>query len=297
MSGIGSAASPNSPGNGAGTPLATTCWWPAMRPLGPSLFVSAALHVVAIVVLGIAITRSSTSLLPIKQPQRATAVPTEISRLIFIASSAPGGGGGGGGNRQNEPIRRAEAPGHDQLTLPVRRPILVSTEPSRPVEQAVAVVLDAKPLASGAILQAGLPTGGVSSGLSQGPGTGGGVGEGVGTGIGSGRGPGVGPGSGGGIGGGPYRPGGGVSAPRLLSEVRPTYTSDALARRIQGSVLIEMVVTREGLPSQIQVRRSLEQGLDNEAIKAVRQWRFAPGRLGQTPVDVWVVVVLDFTIR
>ena len=59
--------------------------------------------------------------------------------------------------------------------------------------------------------------------------------------MGAGRGPGVGRGSGGGTGGGAYRPGGAVTAPRLIVEVRPTYTSDALLRRIQGTVELEIV--------------------------------------------------------
>ena len=159
------------------------------------------------------------------------------------------------------------------------------------------VVLDAKPLASGLFNQTGLPAGGVPSGPSTGPGSGGGVGTGSGTGIGRGRSPGIGPGSGGGTGGGVYRVGGAVSAPRLLEEVRPTYTSDALSNKIQGTVLLEVVVTRAGAASQIRVIRSLDAGLDQQAVAAVAQWRFEPGRLGATPVDVLVRIDVGFWIR
>jgi hypothetical protein len=99
-----------------------------------------------------------------------------------------------------------------------------------------AFVLDARPLAWGAANQIGLTVGGVADGTSTGPGSGGGVGTGRGTGLGSGRGPGVGPGSGGGFGGGAYREGGAIASPRLLVQVRPNYTSEALERRIQGEV-------------------------------------------------------------
>jgi TonB family protein len=109
----------------------------------------------------------------------------------------------------------------------------------------------------------------------------GGVGEGVGTGIGAGRGPGIGPGTGGGIGGGVYRPGGAVAPPRVLVEVKPTYTSDALLKKIQGSIVLELVVRRDGTPADIRVIRSLDPGgLDEQAVVAARQWRFEPGRLG-----------------
>src|SRR6185369_13302813 len=118
-----------------------------------------------------------------------------------------------------------------------------------------AILLDAKPLASGSSDQLGLPVGGVSYGTSTGPGSGGGVGEGIGTGIGPGRGPGVGPGSGGGIGGGVYRPGGTVAPPRVITEVKPTYTTAALLNKVQGSVTLELVVRSNGKTSDIRVVR------------------------------------------
>jgi protein TonB len=159
------------------------------------------------------------------------------------------------------------------------------------------LLLDARPLASGTSNQLGLPVGGVSFGTSTGPGSGGGVGEGVGTGIGPGTGPGFGSGSGGGIGGGMYRPGGSVAPPRVLTQVKPTYTDDALERRIQGTVVLELVVRTDGRPTDIRVIRSLEAGLDLQAIIAAREWRFEPGRLGGRPVDVQVVLMIDFWIR
>jgi TonB family protein len=215
------------------------------------------------------------------------------------------GGGGGGGNQRPEPIRRAQALGTDAMTLRVRnRPLPAAPVTSSPapviedIPSLPAIVLDAKPLASGVFEQIGLPVGGVLSGPSTGPGSGGGVGSGVGTGIGPGRGPGIGQGSGGGTGGGVYRPGGAVSGPRLIKEVKPVYTSQALINRIQGSVVLEAVVTAEGCASQIRVVRSLDaSGLDQEAIAAVAQWQFAPGRLGTTPVAVLVTIIVDFFIR
>lgn len=218
-------------------------------------------------------------------------------RLIFLPDRSPGGGGGGGGNRQSGPIRRAAGIGHDATTLrTTRRPVPSGIGPTEP--ETPALVLDAMPLASGAFNQLGLPEGGVSYGYSTGPGSGGGVGTGTGTGLGSGRGPGVGPGSGGGFGGGAYRPGAGITAPRLISQVKPRYTPDALERKVQGSVWLEIVVTREGRASDVRVTQSLDaNGLDEEAIVAVRQWRFEPGRQAGAPVDVLVTVAMDFTIR
>jgi periplasmic protein TonB len=223
----------------------------------------------------------------------------DIRHVVFLAPDRPQkeGGGGGGGNQQAAPIRRAEGVGSDAITLRVRKPPATpaSLPPTENVSAIPAVVLDAKPLSWGIFDQIGLPTGGVLSGASTGPGSGGGVGTGVGTGIGSGQGPGLGPGSG--TGGGVYRPGGAVSGPRLIKEVKPTYTNDALRHKIQGAVVLEAVVTVDGCPSQIRVIRSLDAGgLDAQAVAAVAQWQFEPGRLAGTPVDVLVTIQLDFRI-
>lgn len=132
---------------------------------------------------------------------------------------------------------------------------------------------------------------------SQGPGSGGGTGSGHGTGIGEGDGSGIGPGDGGGIGGGPYRPGSGVSPPRLLREVRADYTDEARRANITGEVLLEIVVRRDGTVGDIRMLRRLDAGLDQRAVQAVRQWRFAPATLKGVPVDVIVEVGVEFRLR
>jgi protein TonB len=225
--------------------------------------------------------------------------PVEVRHFVFIARDplSISGGGGGGGNRQAGPIRRAQGVGSDKITLRTKKP-MTKLDRVGDLQSAPELLLDAKPLASGTFDQVGLPTGGVSFGTSTGPGSGGGVGEGVGTGIGPGRGPGLGSGVGGGSGGGIYRPGGAVTPPRVLTEVKPTYTDEALFRKIQGSVVLELVVRRDGRPLDIRIIRSLDPGgLDEQAILAASRWRFEPGRLAATPVDVLVTIVLDFWIR
>ena len=140
---------------------------------------------------------------------------------------------------------------------------------------------------------------GIPTSDSLGLGRGGGAGTGVGTGIGPGRGSGLGDGYGGGTGGGAYRPGNGVETPRLIREVKPQYTAQAMRAKIQGEVLLECVVLPDGSVGTIKVARSLDSsfGLDQEAIKAARQWRFAPGtRLGE-PVPVLVTIAIAFTLR
>jgi TonB family protein len=124
------------------------------------------------------------------------------------------------------------------------------------------------------------------------------VGQGSGPGSGVGRGPGSGPADG--SGDDVYDSGvGGVSEPRLIHEVKPNFTVDAMRAKIQGVVIMDVVVLADGRvdPTRIRITRSLDRGLDREAASAVRQWRFRPSlRLGQ-PVASRVTVELAFTLR
>jgi protein TonB len=229
----------------------------------------------------------------------AAVLPDEANKnIVWLSEPGPGGGGGGGGNRMKDPPKQAELPGKDKITVPVEKPpkleVPSKVEPN-PVEQLniPAVTL----AASKDSLPGAIEVGPLS--LSQGSGSGGGSGTGTGSGIGSGTGSGLGAGSGGGTGGGVYHPGNGVTLPRVVREVRPQYTSDAMRAKVQGTVLLECVVNKDGSVGDVQVVRSLDSafGLDQEAIKAAKQWRFAPGsRLGE-PVSVLITIELTFTLR
>lgn len=238
---------------------------------------------------------------PVRNPQVTSSPDHQITmtHLVFVARDPrPSGGGGGGGNQQSGPIRHAEGIGHDVIMLRVAKPQLVQPREGADEIALPGVLLDARPLASGTHDVVGLPEGGVSFGTSTGPGTGGGVGDGAGTGIGSGVGPGIGPGSGGGTGGGVYRPGGTATSPRVIVQVKPRYTDDALIRKVQGTVILQVVVKSDGYPGTIVVAHSLDPGgLDEAAMTAAREWRFEPGRLAGTPVDVLVTLMLDFRIQ
>jgi periplasmic protein TonB len=270
----------------------------ALGQIGISALAHAAGVATLVVVLGHSITAG------LDTPPSIEDEPcVDVSHIVFQAPRLRdlGGGGGGGGNHEQGPLRRAEGAGPDAITLRAAPPAATPSPTPRPDDVAPplpSIVIDAVPLASGVLEQTGVPSMSAPLAGSAGPGSGGGIGSGRGTGIGPGQGPGLGPGSGGGTGGGVYRVGGPVTAPRVIKEVRPNYTNGALLRHLQGTVELEAVVTRDGLASQIRVVRSLDPGgLDEEAIAAVKQWRFEPARYGGAPVDVLVVILLDFLIR
>jgi protein TonB len=94
-----------------------------------------------------------------------------------------------------------------------------------------------------------------------------------------------------------YEPGSGVSAPRVLKEAKPAYPSDAVKAGIQGTVTLECVVQPDGTVGAVRVKKTLDPGLDKEAIKAVKLWRFEPGRKDGAAVPVRVSLEMTFALR
>jgi len=97
----------------------------------------------------------------------------------------------------------------------------------------------------------------------------------------------------------PVRPGNGVSLPMVVKEVKPTYTPEAQAAKIEGSVIVEAVVTTNGTVGDVRVVQSLDTkyGLDDQALKAAKQWIFKPGMKDGQPVAVQIAIELTFHLR
>jgi protein TonB len=225
--------------------------------------------------------------------------------LVWLAVAGPGGGGGGGGNRTPAPPARLQTRGLAALSIPVATPPPLTppreqVEP-RPNPPEIALNMPVKPMDAGQIAVMGAVDGSIAAPPgSQGPGTDDGAGTGKRRGSGPGDGPGLGPGSGGGPGdGGVFQLVGGITPPRVIDDMKPAYTPEAMQARIQGEVLVTAIVRPDGTVTDVRVTRSLDRvfGLDEQAVKAVRQWRFKPAtRLGQ-PVAVYVTIGVGFTMR
>ena len=95
---------------------------------------------------------------------------------------------------------------------------------------------------------------------------------------------------------GVYRPGNGVSLPVLVREFKPQYTPAAMRAGVQGVVVLECVVGIDGTVTDVRVTRSLDTGLDQEAIKAAKRWLFKPGTKDGQPVPVRITLELAFTL-
>jgi TonB family protein len=90
-----------------------------------------------------------------------------------------------------------------------------------------------------------------------------------------------------------------ITLPSVLREVRPYYTPGAMEAKIQGVVWMAVVVLASGDVGDVVVSRSLdkEHGLDDEAVKAVRQWKFTPGTKDGKAVPVEVTIQMAFTLK
>ena len=221
--------------------------------------------------------------------------------LVWLPEVGPGGGGGGGGNRMKQPPRRAEQPGDAALTVAVMHPVRLEQPPPaihepEPIQH---LVIPAEQQASGVDALVGAMTEFELVSASRGPGGGGGAGTGEGGGDGPSRGRGIRNGLDAGVDGDRYGGGAGLVMPRLLRIVKPQYTTEAMTARIQGSVIVACIVQADGTVTDARVARSLDPvfGLDQEAIKAARQWQFLPAtRLGK-PVPIRVTIEVTFTVR
>ena len=231
------------------------------------------------------------------------AQPQPITQLVWLPEKGPGGGGGGGGNRSQTPARKAELPGKEKLAVAAAKPPdpTPKRQPKEEPKPPQQLTIPAMTVMAGVQKLPGeLVNTPPSDFLSQGSGAGGGAGSGTGTGVGSGQGSGLGPGSGGGTGGGVYQYGTkGLIPPSVIAEVKPQYTSDAMRAKIQGTVWLECIVEANGTVGPVRIIKSLDPtfGLDQEAIKAARQWRFMPGTMQGHAVPVRVTIELTFTLR
>lgn len=93
-----------------------------------------------------------------------------------------------------------------------------------------------------------------------------------------------------------YKVGGKVSAPRVIHAPDPHYTKEARQNKIEGKVVLWVVVGPDGRARDFKVLRSLGYGLDEEAVKAVEQWKFKPSKLKGQPVAVKVNIEVNFRL-
>jgi TonB family protein len=219
----------------------------------------------------------------IVHPVRLGTLPTAADLPLVFS----GHNGGGGGNFDLLPASHGNIPKaslEDQIVAPTVK--LPTEMPKMPVEETVMVAPDIKLPQGG---QIGDPTSQFLA-ASNGPGGPGGIGPGCCNGIGPSAGPSIGAGPPGIVPAGKN----GVTVPEVIFNPEPSFSDEARKAKVQGIVVLLLVVGRDGRPSNVRVGQSLGMGLDEKAIEAVGRWRFRPATLNGQPVATQIAVEVNF---
>ncbi len=94
----------------------------------------------------------------------------------------------------------------------------------------------------------------------------------------------------------PVRVGGDIKEPKKVRDAKPIYPQVAMAAKVEGIVIIEATIGKDGSVTGAKVLRS-QPLLDQAAIDAVSQWKFTPTMLNGQPVDVIMTVTVNFTLH
>ena len=94
------------------------------------------------------------------------------------------------------------------------------------------------------------------------------------------------------------RVGGNVQAAKLVRQVRPAYPPDLQAQGIEGTVLVDAVISKDGIPLSLAVRNTAaNREFADAALDAIRQWRYSSTLLNGEPVEVVTTVTIDFRLK
>jgi TonB family protein len=220
----------------------------------------------------------------------------DVGEYKALKAKTTAGGGGGGGDHSPVDASKGKLPKFEKN--PTTPPQVQTVDhPLLPMEAAINVQKEITLPDNPNMPNIGMKNSYNVKLASNGQGGGGGMGSGYGGGIGSGSGNGYGAGSGGNTGGGLYRIGGSVSAPVLVYHVEAEFSDEARRAKYQGIAMVEIIVDAQGHPQNPRMVRLLGMGLDENAIKAIMQFRFKPAmKDGKTPVPTKITVEVDFHI-
>jgi len=92
------------------------------------------------------------------------------------------------------------------------------------------------------------------------------------------------------------RTGNGIAAPMLLHKIEPSYSPEARAAKAQGTVVLFVVIGTDGTACDVQLRKGVGYGLDEQALKAITQWTFKPGMRDGMAVPVQASIEVNFRL-
>jgi len=82
--------------------------------------------------------------------------------------------------------------------------------------------------------------------------------------------------------------------PQMKTTTPPVYPPSAQRDGVRGVVLLRVLVSENGEPQRVEIARGIRADLDEAAAAPVRQWKFEPGRKGNTATAAWMMVAVPF---
>jgi protein TonB len=95
----------------------------------------------------------------------------------------------------------------------------------------------------------------------------------------------------------PIRIGGEVVPPELITKVQPVYPEIARKARVQGVVIVEAIIDKQGNVIEGRILRGLPMGVSEAAVAAIQRWKYRPAMLNGRPVSVYLTVTVTFTLQ
>ena len=92
----------------------------------------------------------------------------------------------------------------------------------------------------------------------------------------------------------------GVAPPVFLKRVAPVYPERALKIKLQGYVIAEAIMGKDGQIRDMKILRGLGKGkfgFEEAAMDALKQWEYIPGKVGDKPADVRMTLKIDFVLQ
>jgi protein TonB len=255
------------------------------RPDPKSNLYSIAIHAAVILLLA---ALASNQVAPISR-----APATHITDPILAPLTLRSDGGGGGGTSMPAPASKGDRPPIATRVFVPPEAVILNANPKLPIAPAIIAPPDAL-VPQVSMDRYGDP---ISKFLdaSNGRGSRLGIGDGSDGGVGNNVGPGTGSGPCCGADGTTYTSGvSGVTAPIVIFQVEPQFSEEARKAKFSGVVVLDIVVDASGNPRDIRVVRTAGMGLDEQAVAAVRQWRFKPGTKSGKAVAVHARVDVSF---
>jgi TonB family protein len=209
------------------------------------------------------------------------------NRILLQPTPTPSKRRGGGGSDSLTAPSRGQLPRYARRQFTPPTVVIQNPDPKLVVEPTILLASATNPQ-----LQSNVPVGlpnGIVGPPSGGRGKRGGIGEGEGGSIGDGNGPSI-----DGIKVEPLRAG--IKPPVVLYKPEPEYSELARKARVQGTVCVEAIIDDKGQVRGLRVREGLGYGLDEQALEAVKQWRFRPATRDGKPVSIVGAFYLTFRL-